>query len=66
MDKFIQVGANPETTERMNNLKFDITPPVVDFELEKGGRILLAASTHSGEDEIIIDAYSKLKLNITN
>jgi 3-deoxy-D-manno-octulosonic-acid transferase len=61
LDKFIQVGANPETTERMNNLKFDITPPVVDFELEKGGRILLAASTHSGEDEIIIDAYSKLK-----
>ena len=61
LNKFIQVGANPETTERMNNLKFDITAPNVNFELEKGGRILLAASTHSGEDELLIDAYSKLK-----
>ena len=45
----------------MNNLKFDITPPNVDFEFEKNGRVFLAASTHSGEDKIVFDVYKKLK-----
>ena len=61
MNKFLSLGANPETTVRMNNLKFDITPPVVDIELKKEGRIFLAASTHSGEDSIAFDVYKKLK-----
>jgi len=61
LEKFIRIGAKPGITERMNNLKFDISVPNVDFELEKGGKILLAASTHSGEDEIIVDIYTKLK-----
>ena len=43
LDKFLSLGTNPETTKRMNNLKFDITAPEVDFEFKKGGRILLAA-----------------------
>ena len=59
--KFLSLGANPDTTERMNNLKFDITAPVVDIELKKEGRIFLAASTHSGEDGIAFDVYKKLK-----
>ena len=37
MNKFLSLGANPDTTERMNNLKFDITAPVVDIELKKEG-----------------------------
>ena len=61
LDKFLSLGTNPETTKRMNNLKFDITAPEVDFEFDKGGRVLLAASTHSGEDKIVLDVYSKLK-----
>ena len=55
------LGANPETTKRMNNLKFDITPPEIDFGFEKWGRVFLAASTHSGEDLIVYNAYKKLK-----
>jgi len=61
LDKFLSLGANPETTKRMNNLKFDITAPAVDFEFEKEGRVFLAASTHSGEDKILLDCYKKLK-----
>lgn len=61
LNKFLALGANPETTERMNNLKFDITAPNIDIQFEKEGRIFLAASTHSGEDRILYDTYSKLK-----
>ena len=61
LNKFLALGANPETTKRMNNLKFDITPPEIDFGFEKWGRVFLAASTHSGEDLIVYNAYKKLK-----
>ena len=61
LNKFLQLGANQNTTERMNNLKFDITPPDVDISINKVGRILLAASTHTGEDEIILKTYQQLK-----
>lgn len=61
MNKFLSLGTSPETTQRMNNLKFDITAPAVDFNIEKCGRVLLAASTHSGEDEIVVDVFKDLK-----
>lgn len=61
LNKFLKLGANPETTKRMNNLKFDITAPNVDINLNYTGRIFLAASTHSGEDKIVLETYQKLK-----
>ena len=61
LNKFLSLGTNPETTKRMNNLKFDVTAPEVDFQFDKSGRVLLAASTHSGEDKIILAVYSNLK-----
>ena len=61
LDKFLSLGTNPETTKRMNNLKFDITQPEVNFEFDKSGRVLLAASTHSGEDEIVLSVFDSLK-----
>lgn len=61
LDKFLSLGTNPGTTKRMNNLKFDITAPEVNFSFDKSGRILLAASTHSGEDAIVLDVYKTLK-----
>lgn len=61
-EKFLKLGANPETTERMNNLKFDVQKPVVDFEFDKSNaRVFLAGSTHKGEDEIILYTYRKLR-----
>ncbi len=61
LNKFLKLGANQNTTKRMNNLKFDITAPIVDINLSYTGRIFLAASTHSGEDRIVLDVYTKLK-----
>jgi len=61
LDKFLSLGTNPETTQRMNNLKFDITAPEVNFKFYKAGRILLAASTHTGEDEIVLSVFKELK-----
>lgn len=61
-DKFLQLGANPDTTKRMNNLKFDIQKPKVDIDFKKGrSKVLLAGSTHKGEDEIVLFTYRKLK-----
>ncbi len=61
--KFLYLGANPETTQRMNNLKFDITKPEVNFEFNKdGARIMLAGSTHHGEDEIVLKTFKQLKV----
>lgn len=61
-EKFLKLGANPETTIRMNNLKFDIQKPDIDFEFDKNGsRVFLAGSTHKGEDEIVLYTYRKLK-----
>ncbi len=61
--KFLVLGANPETTKVMNNLKFDIKRPE-GISFNKGEcRILLAGSTHAGEDEIALSVFKKLKEN---
>lgn len=59
--KFLALGANPETTKKMGNLKFDVKKPDgVNFN--KGvSRVLLAGSTHQGEDKIVLDVFKKLK-----
>lgn len=60
--KIIKMGANPIKVDVMKNLKFDIqknTAPI-DFKKAKE-RILLAGSTHKGEDEILISAYKALR-----
>ena len=61
LNKFLSLGTNPDSTMRMNNLKFDITPPDVTFNFDKSGSIMLAASTHSGEDNIVLNVYKQLK-----
>ena len=44
----------------MGNLKFDITKKECDIDLGNG-RIIVVGSTHSGEDEIILPVFSKIK-----
>lgn len=67
--KLVSIGANPYTTKIMGNLKFDIKKPDVSslgFEKNPDHKILIAGSTHSGEDEIILDAFSELKKEVPN
>ncbi len=55
--KFIKIGA--KNAKVMGNLKFDIKKPESEFKSEH--RIIIAGSTHKGEDEIILGAFKKLK-----
>lgn len=67
--RFIEIGAQPEKVKNMGNVKFDISWP--DDILEKGKllrtqlgearKVWIAASTHEGEEEIILSVYQKLK-----
>ena len=60
--KFIEIGAPEEKTQVMKNLKFDVKRITADIEIGKGtNRIIIAGSTHKGEDEIILSSFSKLK-----
>ncbi|MGB4498853.1 MAG: lipid IV(A) 3-deoxy-D-manno-octulosonic acid transferase [Methylococcaceae bacterium] len=74
MDKnrFIEIGAKPENVENLGNIKFDVT--VTDEVLSQGHAlknqlfknrfIFLAASTHDGEEILLIEAYKNLKKQI--
>lgn len=58
--KLISIGAKPENTEVMKNLKFDIKKSPDKIDMGKG-RIIIAGSTHQGEDEIVISTFKHLK-----
>ena len=67
-DSFTTLGANQHQIKVVGNIKFDIKP---NQQLIKKGKqwkqnwgqqrkVLVAASTHQGEDEIILDLYNSL------
>lgn len=65
VERIIALGANPEKVGLMGNFKYDIT-----FQLTGGteewlsrlkGKILVAGSTHKGEEEIILDAFRDIR-----
>ena len=71
VERITDIGAPKETTECMGNLKFDISknlPPDKVDELKNelkanNYKVIVAASTHKGEDEIVLNAYCDLKKN---
>jgi 3-deoxy-D-manno-octulosonic-acid transferase len=67
---FSELGAREVLSP--GNLKIDSPPPPVDaIELERlrqalaGRRVLVAASTHEGEDEIVAEAHRQLARTVT-
>ena len=58
--KLVNIGSDPDKTEVMKNLKFDVKKSPDKIDMGKG-RIIIAGSTHQGEDEIVINAFSQLK-----
>ena len=61
-ERFFSLGNKPENTQVMANLKFDIEKVDSDIDLKNGdNRVFIAGSTHSGENEIVLRTYSKLK-----
>ena len=68
-EKLVSIGANPKTTIVMGNLKFDIKKPDVselNFERKQEHKLILAGSTHVGEDEMILEIFNDLKIVIPN
>ena len=65
--RFINIGADNTKVKVMKNLKFEIDKKTCDINLAQDGfKVLIAGSTHKGEDEIALDAYKKLKEKIQN
>ena len=68
-ERMIGIGANAEKTEVMGNLKFDIDTNLSNDEIKKlsnelktdGVRTFIGASTHKGEDEMVLTAFKNLK-----
>lgn len=61
-EKFLAIGAPNDRTEVMKNLKFDVKKVDADIDLGQSSyRVIIAGSTHKGEDEIVLNAFSKLK-----
>lgn len=62
MNKYISIGMDKTRTQFMGNLKFDIKKKDAAIDLgQQGFRVLIAGSTHKGEDEIVLETYQKLK-----
>jgi 3-deoxy-D-manno-octulosonic-acid transferase len=63
-ERVIEIGADRNKVGVMGNFKFDISLDQsgrLDWLEDIRGRILLGASTHRGEEEIILDAFKPLK-----
>ena len=73
-NRIVDIGAFSEKVEVMGNLKFDITHIMDNHEIKelkhslKSGdyKVLIAGSTHKGEDELIINTYKRLKIEIND
>ncbi|PLX19973.1 MAG: hypothetical protein C0601_00420 [Candidatus Muiribacterium halophilum] len=71
LQRMINMGASDEKTMLMGNLKFDSliesenskSEKNIDLELKipKEHKVIIAGSTHQGEDEIFIEVLSELK-----
>jgi len=58
-DRVIRIGADPQKVMILGNFKFDGDIPggVPSWALAIKGPVIVAGSTHSGEEEIVIEAY---------
>lgn len=67
--RMIEIGAKEDKVEVMGNLKFDITANLTEEEKERyrnelktyNYRLFIGASTHKGEDEIVLNSFKALK-----
>ena len=71
-DHFIQIGCDADKVSVAGNIKFAITPPVpIQDEAKKLRQqwnvrrpVFIAASTHPGEEEILLTAFKTIKQEI--
>ena len=66
--RIVALGADPDTVYTTGNIKFDQPLPVSEgeaslrqsFGLHEGERLILAGSTHPGEEEQLVSAYGRI------
>ena len=71
-DRFVALGADPATVTVTGNSKFDERFPSVndaevskfrqDFGFRREAPVLVAASTHEGEEELALQAFTRLRV----
>jgi 3-deoxy-D-manno-octulosonic-acid transferase len=67
-DRFLALGANPVRTCVMGNIKFDVEPDpdvvpkgkAIRQELFGDRRVWIAASTHEGEEQLVLEVHREL------
>ena len=73
--RFRDLGARPETVEVTGSIKFDLTidPQLLQRAAQLRGQwqalerpVWIAASTHEGEDEVVLNAHRRLLANYPN
>ena len=70
--RFVELGANPERVQVTGNIKFDVTSPASLRDRAEVVRRLwgdtrpvwVAASTHEGEDEILLKAHERIRASL--
>lgn len=73
-ERFITLGAEPAMVEVTGNIKFDFIDPVIpetkindlfdSLSVTKSTPILVAASTHHGEEEVLIAAFKAIRREV--
>ncbi len=67
-DRFLSLGANADRTHVMGNIKFDVQPDPGIVERGQATRaelfgdrpVWIAASTHEGEEQVLLDVHARL------
>lgn len=68
-DRIIDIGAKKEKVQVVGNLKYDIKPKFTESDILKlknellisgSDKVIIAGSTHSGEEEILLEVYKHL------
>ena len=59
VERFVQIGAQNEKIKKVGSIKFDaeVQNNIGFNKVISNDKFFLAASTHEGEEEIIIDSY---------
>lgn len=62
-DRIRSLGAEPERVRVIGSFKFDTRPsaPVPEWTKALKGPVIIAGSTHRTEEDVVLDAYIKLK-----
>ncbi len=61
-NKLVSIGAPEEITYVMKNLKFDVKKSEEHIDIGQDGyRVIIAGSTHKGEDEIVLNMFSQMQ-----